>query len=387
MSALEATPWTWATMPGIAADDGWRPRQQFLGAPEIAKLRAGFYGFGQDGFDTPTDVQWTSAIGPIEPPAQPGFPGTALNPAPRRHSLGRIGPLPFAPRTLGAGDSMAWRYLREIPALLRASDLPVLRFPAMTAAQMQADQTLAGTTGLTLARSRELEAAGYPERWRGPLPAFAELADQLHHFLTRSDTVTLPGGEVLPGAGRVIDELALYLQAAQIAQLPHSAVNNPVFRDALLNTYKLAWLVQHLRQGHGDAVRRVTHTGHWADNAWLYSDEATPLTASGWHPGYRADFVPGPEIARDVAQLQRAIAGELGELRAELREHVTPGTLVVPPGLSPATPADARWTVTATFAVAAAGLVYWKWGRARGRRAGKTPAHAPQGARTMALLQ
>jgi hypothetical protein len=339
-------------------------------------------------------VEWTLDIGPVSAVAAKGMPGTALNPYPRRHSLGTIAPIPFQPRVIGAGDSVAWEKLREIPALLTYTDRAVVDFPRMTEAQMRADETQAGKMSMTQART--LEKNAYPERWRGPLPAFATFANHAHEFLTLGKTIILPDGTVLPSAGRVTTELALYLGAAESGQIPHHAVASETFRNAVAHAYQLAWLVKNLRQGHGDATRTVASTDNAADFAWQYADESGefPGLPPGWYRKFKTTFVPGPEVSRDVQLLQQSLVGELGVLRAELQANMVPSPPAPNPTFAPPTPQQ-RMTgfLTAGLLLTAAGMVYWKWGprpprRRRGlARIGKTARRAPEGARTMALLQ
>jgi hypothetical protein len=339
-------------------------------------------------------VEWTQGIGPISVVATKGMPGTSLNPYPRRHSLGTIAPIPFQPRVIGAGDSVAWEKLREIPALLTSTDRAVTDFPRMTEAQMRTDGTQAGK--LSMSQARTLEKNAYPERWRGPLPAFATFANQAHEFLTLGEAIILPDGTVLPSAGRVTTELALYLGAADSGRLAHLAVASDAFRDALVHAYQLAWLVKNLRQGHGDATRTVASTDNAGDFAWQYADESGefPGLPPGWYRRHKATFVPGAEISRDVQLLQQSLVAELGVLRAELAANMVPGAPAPNPKFAPPTPRQrATGLLTAGLLLTAAGMVYWKWGpRPPRRRRGldritKTTRRAPEGARTMALLQ
>lgn len=372
---LEANPWTWSTMPGLVGPGTWRPRQQYLG------LGA----FGQGG-GSEIPVVWTADIGPVGA-AHPGLPGTPVNPEARLHSLGPI-PAPPLPESLAAaGDAVAWTTLREVPALLATSDALVTRFPAISAAQVAADRTLGSDVTMSAERARQLEGAHYPERWRGSMPAFAALADELQQYLTRTPTIQLPDGTVVPSAGRATDVLAIYLNAARAGQIDHVATASPAFRSALRNLYTAAWLTSHLRSGHGPALRHVVPGGN-ADFAWLYTDEAAS-GMPGWQRGDRVVFTPGPTSTQAARALEDALAQELGVLWQELRDHTiaVPPTTAAPayPDLAPPT-ARQRLVgfLTAGLLFGTMGLLYWKWS-GRGRRSRKSAVAAPQGASTMLL--
>lgn len=351
---------------------------------------ASFYGMGTGfGQAPPTDISvaWTKPIGPVSSNEAGGFPGTALNPYPRLHSLGVIPAVPFTVNDL-TSDAVAFERLREVAPLLQTHN-QVLDFPRMTPARMKEDGTWSGNRDFTPAQAREHEYAGYPERWRGPIPAFATLANGAHEFLTLGRPIVLPDGTRLPSAGRVTTELALYARAAEQGQITHPAVESAAFRRAVLNTYRLAWLIAHLRAGHGDAIRTVTNTKNYGDVAWLYTDESRPFPGlpPGWYTGHKATFVPGHNTTADIRGLQAILHQDLTALRAEMSANVVPGSITPDPGMTPPVPGALAGGLMTTAMLGVAGyLIYQRFGGRLPKRLFKKSRGAASRASTMPLL-
>lgn len=344
---------------------------------EAQEAVSGFYGYlgGLNGFGQV--VEWTREIGPAGLSPAPGLPITA----PRLHSLG---PIYKVPRPALPDDAAAAAAVRAFPSDLEYAvakrPSPILRtgvaaaqhFPSITAALVREHGTRAGQ--LSRSEAYSLEKAKYPERWRGPAPAFDKLAEKAHGYLYSGKwegvtvpAIPLPDGRMYRSAGAIDSELSLYLQSVPTGQIKHPAVESQAFRDALYDSMQLAHLVKNLRQGHGDAWRQV-HSAGAGDFAWMYTDETGTGTLAfppGWHSGYRTTWTPGPAVTRLVTELQQSIHRNILALRAELAANMAPDQpLPKPPhGLTPATPAARRNMGLFVLATAAAAAVYFKWSR------------------------